>query len=312
VTKVEYGVDSEEAATLTITYSGEDVNDGEMAIDDFVPAIVGLKRLFERSATIIAGEQMLTTTSVKENFKKSSFEFTLALSNVVPAVVSFIQSDNGVKAREILSHLFSGAHSVVETVKKLKGEGSDQTIKTSQKDGSLQIIVKGNNNVITVNPTVAKLIQDEELRETLLPIVRPLRVKRIDHIKLRPSHDPEGSTVDKQEAKYFLPAAIKKPLNEDALTTTEEILEIIKPSFERDIRWKFRLGNLLLGADMLDDGFLRKVRRREIRFGKGDRLHVLMKTRKYPDHSDYFIVEVLRPILGLETLADDQMDLGFD
>jgi hypothetical protein len=113
-------------------------------------------------------------------------------------------------------------------------------------------------------------------------MIRPLEKEGIDRFEVRRQHRTVES-ITKQEASYFYDASGDDIVYEGDRTAA---LEVVTLSFEDRYKWRFSDGQSLFTADVEDSDFFDRVSKREISFGKGDVLEVILHTKTWREHGE--------------------------
>jgi hypothetical protein len=288
------------AGGLTVRYRGPGVDSGRMSIDEFIPAVRGLERMLRRSSIILAnGEDLSPEIFISANFKRSSFEFHIILEQATTAAIALMASDGATSAKHVVSGLFSGARSLIELVKAMKGADKEKLTRVSNEHGvQYNFTINGDNNTINVSDTVARLEQDPVVRAALEPVIEPLLTQGVDEVGFLTDSGEPPSEVKKDEAGYFVIRS-KARLVDDSFRISERILTVVKPSFLEGRTWKFKDGDEEFGALMDDTAFQRDVIRRAVLFGTGDQLVVTLAVRmhraKKPEYRVINVNGIIRP-----------------
>lgn len=293
---------------LTVKYSGKAIAGGLMDLDELLPALGALRLTMVSAAQELNHGVAEATVLIDAETRAGSYEFTLILAQAASQAHLFGSAIHS--SFEITTLLF-GDKGLVGLLKFLLGLDDKEVAQSELRDGSVQFTQKGIgnktevhvHNTFVVPPEVAKLYRRKDIRANLYPAIEPVTTAGIDKVSFSTATSTEQ--VTKEEAKAFVPAALPIVSHDDSFRVTEEVVNIVKASFDDNRRWKFRLGVDVFGAKMADMSFQRKVHRREILFGDGDKLRVELHARHYQDaaYTDYFIARVIEYIPGPKQLS---------
>ena len=187
---------------------------------------------------------------------------------------------------------------------------------TTLEDGNIEITIDGDDNMVIVSPIVYRMASDPRIRKAAHDVVRPLRAPGVDTFEVREGRRVVES-VTRDDLHAFELAADPPPDNSDADVDRGRIaaLEVVKPSFQKDLTWVFADGSGgFLRAVIRDRSFLQRVQRAERTFGKGDVLRVRMRShsRVTADglRTEHVILEVLEEVSACGRLARPLDDAG--
>jgi hypothetical protein len=131
-------------------------------------------------------------------------------------------------------------------------------------DGNVQYNVRGIgstvnanttiNNYYIVTPEADKLFSKKAFRDSLWPAIRPVTDPGIESVSFTPEGE-KPQRVTTREAKAFEPTPLERVLDDDTWKPSEEIVVVIKPSFDANKTWKLAIGEEEFGAVMQDSKF---------------------------------------------------------
>lgn len=174
--------------------------------------------------------------------------------------------------------------SLLRLIKWLRGRAplSVQTIDTGEVRITVRVEFEHRLTVeyIDVPAEVAKLYNDQGIRQAAEQVVAPLQREGIDTFEVR---DAETRAVIETVTKADLPAFSAPAVPERRVVASEyeTILQIVKPSFEERLKWTFSDGGTNFFADIEDEEFFGEVQRRERSFAKGDLLRVILLAESF-------------------------------
>lgn len=295
--------ESADKASLRVKYSGDALSLGAMDLAELVPALNALRRTLVQASALLNRGLVKPQVLIQANTRAGSYEFVLVL---LQALAHDSATLTTVHTAVEIGKLVFGENGLVNLLKFLRG-ARDQDVKQQKLDnGSVAFSVGGVgnnvnvtiNNTFVVTPEVAELYRRKDVRTELWPAVAPLEEPGIGSVEFAPE-SAAPSAVSSAEAEAFRPLTLAEEFSEDSFDTSEEIVEVVKASFDEHRRWKLRLGREVFGAIMADMEFQSRVDQRLVLFGHGDKLRIDLAVRKHrAGDAEYFIRkvhEVIRP-----------------
>lgn len=300
-------------AELIVTYSGEAIAQGLMDLSDLIPALNALRKTIISASFDLNHGSVEPKVLISAETRVGSYEFVLVLVQTAshPGLL------DAVRTSAEIGRLIFGDSGLVGLIKFLFAAKGKEVTQNKRADGSVEFKVGGllnravvhvHNNFI-VPEDVARLYARRDLRAAFYPAVEPVTDGGIHKVRFAVEND--GTSVTTDDVNAFLPETLPEPLRlevdslDDSYVATEEVLDVIKPSFADNQRWKFGLGNESFGAVMSDMEFQRKVHGRQVLFGDGDKLRVILHTRRYKDgkRPHFNVAKVLQHLRGPEQLS---------
>lgn len=260
---------------FTIAYDGPALARHRMPLLDLAPAMLSTARLVEDGVRLLYGPTAAVRIEVEADFKGGSFEFDILTGPVLTAAreIAFQLTREDVKlALEVLGLTGGGTYSVFALIKWLR----NRRVKSVERAGDQARIVVHDGDNITVNINVANLAVNRTIREDAAGVIAPLLSPGITEFRaVSPGREP---TVirDDDVGSFEPPTLIQRELQDKV---TEEVIEVVSPTFRDGNKWKFAQGDQSFHAAVLDQKFLAQVNRHEYTFGKGDALRVELRTR---------------------------------
>jgi hypothetical protein len=146
-----------------------------------------------------------------------------------------------------------------------------------------------------ITPELLALFNDLKVREAAEKVIKPLDDPGIDKFEIKDETGATQETITKDDAPAFeIPDTPERVLVDE---TTEAVFEVVKPSFDENLKWMFSDGNAKFSADIVDDVFLAKVDSREISFTKGTVLKVRLRRKSVQTpiglKSEYIVLKVV-------------------
>ncbi len=246
---------------------------------------------------------------VNSRFRKGSFEIDIDLIFNVLAHSQQLLELAGKRIRDateladligltLSAHAANTEINLIGLIKLLRGR-VPEVIPTDNQQNTVRINIEGDQ--YDVNADVVNLYQSRQVMEALTETVKPVTAEGIDKVQFL----EDGESVQEivaEDAPYF--GAGNNPTEVEELIAPHErllVVQIIKPSFEPNLRWSVSDGDSRYGISMKDETFLSKLYNRDISFSKGDVLKVRMtsRTSRFSDgslHTDNTITEVIEHI----------------
>ena len=263
-----------------VVYDGPALESGVMDVRELAPALLSIAELFQLSQGILHGNSTDLKVNVQADFKKGSFTIDLQLALHPLAHLKSLLLGDGAKALEELAKLlgFAGGGTVTlfKLFRWLNGKKADE-LQTNTTNVTI------NNTTISVPPQLLRLYNDDEIRNAVRGIVRPLHVDGIDLFQTREN----GHVIDTVRSADLTTFEVD---GDDGIDDeTELVLEIVKISLKRNLRWSFSDGDgsfgAYIGAYIEDEDFWNKVESGAQTFQAGDKIRVVLHTRAYRDAS---------------------------
>lgn len=301
--------ETDDRTRLVVKYDGAPIVAGMMDLADLVPALDAIRKTLVAASNDLNHGASQARVAMSAEVKGGSFEF---------AVVLFQLAAHGVLGTEIktaveIGKAVFGENGLVPLLKFVFGKSEKQMEETKLDNGSILVKVSGIGNQVNVtqqiivSPETAQLYHRKYVRDRLWPAVEPLTKPGMRSVSFQPA-DEKPALVTPKDAEAFRPPAIEEILDKDSFETVEEVVDVIKPSFDEHKKWKLAIGDNVFGAIMGDTRFQNAVMRREILFGTGDKLEVHLGVRKHKNKNPDYIVDqvlsIIRPNEQLNMFGD--------
>ncbi len=250
-----------------------------MDVRELAPALLAIGALCQDANKILNGNEAHVSVHVKAGFDTGSFDVNLeVVQTLASQTKAFLVGDNVAAALQLASLLglvSSGAVGFIKLVKWING----RQVTKVEPDQAGNVTIQIDNSSVTVSQSVVKLYNSGEVRKSLEGVLKPLGRDGIDKFEVKQG-DVVIESINKEEYEHFKSTAkdVERPLTEERRTAH---LEVIKPSFQEDLKWTLSDGDGILNADMGVKEFFEKVHRGEIGFVKGDVLKVDMQTKSW-------------------------------
>ncbi len=274
--------------TINIAYDGEVLRTGSMDVRDLAPALLAVGRLCERANAVLNEDRTEISVKVRSDFKTACFEIHIDVSQklIETARLIFSHKDQIATANTILNSigLISGgvifsSVSLFKLIKWLQGRKAEKT--TVLENGATRIYID-NSTHIDVRPEVVRLYNDEEVRNAIRDIIKPLEREGIDAFEVR-EKSVAIDTIKREDLPAFkslAPKDVDVPIIEDPKPRNAALV-VLKTAFEDDLKWMFSDGEARFQAAMTDADFLDKISNRQVSFTKGDVLVVSMLSKSF-------------------------------
>jgi hypothetical protein len=273
-------------ATFQVAYDGEGIVSGTIDVRVLAPALLSLGELVKSSNQILNGDSATTSLRVTSDFQSGSFEVSLLLTQNFLETVKTLFPREAVDAAGLFAAIFGAAkytgpaiQGLLNLYKLLKGEKPRATL--ADQSSRTTIFVMGSGNEVHVEKSTAQLYADDRIMGHVDQVVRPISERALDSLEVKKGRE----VIDRLE-RDDLPQRLLEPWPATFDDTgaakldappREVLLRITKPNFEGG-RWSFTDGQAKFGAEITDEAFNEKVKRREEGFFAGDTLHALMRT----------------------------------
>lgn len=288
---------------FSIKYDGPALANHEMDVRELAPALLALSDLIKAANHALYGEKSDVQINVHGTFKGGSFGIDLtAARTVYDAITSLLAGQGPTAAANLLGIL--GAVGIIQQaggglialVKKLRSR-TPSRIEYQDNQVVLTVIEHDVEEKIVVDLETGKLWQDRTVRQSLYQVIKPLSRDGIDIFATGRTSTPE-TVITKEESDWFM---VDDGAIELTSHTIEQVCLIESVTFKDDNKWKLNNGTTFY-AVMEDQDFLNKINSGTIRFGKGDRLRVLMKIVQHEKankiETSYHVTQVLNHHIG--------------
>lgn len=303
--------ETDDRTRLVVKYDGAPIVNGMMDLGDLVPALDSLRKTLVFASNDLnhgaSQARVLMTTEVREG----SYEFAIVLAQIF---LGGMLGTTVINAVDIGKAVF-GENGLLALLKILRGTPDKDVQEVKLGDGSVQFSIKGRGNTVNITqivvpPPTAQLYHRKYIRDRLWGEVEPITKPGMRSVSFQPA-DGKPEVITPREAEAFRPQPLEKLVDKDDFEMLVEVVDVIKPSFDERKKWKLAIGDNVFGAVMGDTRFQRKVQKREILFGTGDKLEVRLGIRKHKNKNpDYVVDEVLDvirpPFEQLNMFQDDE------
>jgi hypothetical protein len=263
---------------FSISFEGPALDTHQMDVRDLAPALLALADTVKAANVAINADKADVRLDVIGKPKSGSFGLDLTIAQKLLTQFTDLFSGSGATALANAYTLLGalglvGGHGLLWLLKKIKGR---KTISIKPYGDYVRLTLE-DNETIEVDLFTGKLFQDRQTRIELVRALKPLERDGVD--SLLAGIDGELQTVCEKTDYYSILASAEEEilLNRQEL---EQIVLIEAAVFKDGNKWRFNNGQSF-HAEILDGEFIQRMESGEERFGKGDRLRVLLEVRQY-------------------------------
>lgn len=210
--------------------------------------------------------------------RPGSFIVDLVLSpDAIEAARWLFSAENIAYAGGVISGLV-GLFNLRKLLKKeppgrIKQEG--KSVLVSNSEGATIVVDNRTVNLYANNQTVSKLLDQNFSTLTADPNIERFSVA-----------DSTGAMTFEASRTDFTDMVAGDIVSDDEDRTIIErvMLNIVKPSFEKHLKWKFVYRGARIGAAMGDEKFIHRIEQRRESFAQGDLLEVELEIHQEYDH----------------------------
>ncbi len=260
-------------AHFSLIFRGSGVDNGEIDVQDFAPALLAVGDLLQSANEVINGDKAKVAVKVRAT-AVACFEVDLTLwQQVVESIFTYAEAHTEqIKAANGLANLVFKVGSGLTGIggglfmllKWLKGRKPDRL---EEKGGDVTVHI-GDTYFVTNRETI-QLAEDRAVRTQARRLVSALEREGIESISARQS-EAEELTIERADVPFFdIPDSEYEELEDEIRRMT---LQIISLSFKEDNKWRLTDGGEPFTASIEDTDFLKKIANNEVAFGKSDYL----------------------------------------
>lgn len=263
---------------FSISFEGPALDTHQMDVRDLAPALLALADAVKAANSAINADKADVRLDVIGKPKSGSFGLDLTIAQKLLTQFTDLFSSSGVTALANAYTLLGalglvGGGGLLLLLKKVNGR---KTISIKPHGNYLRLILE-DSETVEVDLFTGKLFQDRQTRIDLVRALKPLERVGVDSLRAG-TKDDMRSVCDK--ADYY---NILASVDEEILLNRQELEQIVlieAAVFKDGNKWRFNNGQSF-HAEILDNEFLQRMEAGEERFGKGDRLRVLLELRQY-------------------------------
>jgi hypothetical protein len=260
-------------ARFTLIFRGPAVDNGEIDVQDFAPALLAVGDLIQSANEVINGDKATVAVKVRAT-AEGSFEIDLTLwQQIVDSIFTYAHDHrHGIAAANNLADLilkactaagFAGG-GLLALIRFLKRRKPD---KIEERGGD--VIIHVGDTYFVTNREAVQLAEDIAVRNHARRLVSTLERDGIESISARRPEGEELKITREDVPAFDVPDTDEEELQNEVRRMT---LQIISLSFKEDNKWRLTDGAEPFTAGIEDADFLNRIANNEIAFGKNDYL----------------------------------------
>jgi len=187
----------QEVYKVTLEYSGPDVDNGTMLIEDFIDAVDGFSSLYKSIAHHYNTEY---------NFNIRIVGIESGSVDIGIEIIDFI-ADHGVELGAFLTVSGIFINNVIKSIVNIKKHIKVGNYKVKQDDSSSGLsIVNEDNEEIKISEDELELLKEKKVNNSLSKLTKPLEQNKIESTSIQSMLDSEDSItidIDYNEKQYF-------------------------------------------------------------------------------------------------------------
>lgn len=281
-------------ANFAVAYDGEALRDHRMSVRDLAPALLGLADVFQAAHETLSPGEPPVSLEIRATDEGS---FLVELSLIHEQIVDALVSPDSLAAGTLIVFITGGAGLFNFVRKRMRATEESQL-----PDGTVRLLMP-DGTYMEFPPEVLALTRQPTIRQGVQSVIAPLSREGIDTLDMRESaHAEPWVTITEDDVP-----AITAVVTDDEPRTLlidqqyDQLLTINAPNFDPDKKWKVSDGPGWFWVSMEDPAFRARVERREVVFGKGDRMLARVWLRQWEDdageiHTERAVVRVDRYI----------------
>lgn len=279
-----------------VVFDGPAVEDGEMDVSQLASSLLALGKLIEQADAIRTGEPGRVKVRVKADVQRGSFDVGIAV-HLLDAAITWATTPTGAGTLALIG--LSGLN--VINVTGTAGKGVIQVVRWLRgRRVTSQVIEAGNTTLIaedgeklSVDPIVARMVQDPAVRQPLERFTEPLREDGVDEIRFERRKGQVSERIAASEAPAFTASGSGDPNSSATFQATYQIKRLF---FERGRKWRLSNGAQTIQAEIEDESFWRKIDASEEVFAKEDYLVCVVRMDQWLSpaglRTEYTVVSV--------------------
>lgn len=269
-------------ARFSLLFRGSAVDNGEIDVQDFAPALLAVGDLLQAANKVINSDKATVSVKVRAT-SEGCFEVDLTLfQQLATSIFTFAEAHkDGIEAANGLADLVwkisagvvgtgGGLFALLRWMKRRKPD------KIEERGGDVIIII-GDTQFVTNEGTV-KLAEDIAVRKHARKLVSALEREGIETISVRQPGHEELKLERRDVSSFDVPNVEEEEILDEERRMT---LQIISLSFKEDNKWRLTDGAEPFTAGIEDVDFLNKIANDEISFAKNDYLICQVRERQF-------------------------------
>ena len=282
-----------EPVIFHLAFDGEAIKDGSIEVNELAPALLALGELVDETNKYVTEGRAAVALRVRPELERGSFKIALEIAErCYDRFVDLFTSPGAAALAAFLGIIgISGGLGLIQIIKKSKGK-KPKTVVEIEQTTRVRVEFEGKEPV-EVERNVFNIFNNLRARDAVARVVKPLRGEGIDELQFYHKGNPTVA-IAQDEADYFRAPDLHE---EETVSETETILRIMAISFKEGNKWRFSDGGNTYYISLLDEDFINRIHRTEVRFGENDCLRVVLRTRQWYEGEDLKIArEILKVI----------------
>jgi hypothetical protein len=252
---------------LSLEYHGMPVETGRMNSYDVASYILAFSDFIGVASRTAYGERITLKTEI-QGFKQDSFDIVFALQ-IAGVDYTILMPTTPFSMKDFIGLVKDSIQAWLH----LNGSPPKEIRPDPDKQNQFQIMNQ-NGQINYYNADVINIITNPKAGKSVEQFIKKPLESGLSSVRLNSNSLHEEVVIKEENAPCFIPVDITKPLLESEMKMG---LLIESPTFKEGNKWRFFDGQNSFFADIIDDDFLKKVDAGVERFGKGDRLIVIMR-----------------------------------
>jgi len=298
-----------EPVIFHLAFDGEAIKDGSIEVNDLAPALLALGDLVDETNKYVTGGKAPVALRVRPEIERGSFKIALEIAE--GWYDKFVELFTGPDVTALATFLtilgISGLLGLIQLIKRSKGKKPKTVVEVDQRT-RVRVEFEGEAPV-EIERQLFDLFNNLRARDAVARFVKPLTRKGIDDMQFYHRGKPTVN-ITQDEAGYFRAPDIQE---DEIVSETETILRIIGISFKEGNKWRLSDGGNTYYISLLDEDFINRVHRNEVRFGENDCLRVVMRVRQSYEGGQLKIArDILRVIEHIPSGTQTMIPFGGD